>query len=78
MPRVVLSQQKVLEEHIVNNIRAIANKNGCRYDKDIARRVHIPISTFCRKMNEPQKFTLTDFEQISSAFKTPIKEIFDI
>ena len=77
MPKVILSQQKVIEERIVNNIRAIANKSGCRYDKDIAKRSHIPVSTFCRKMNEPSKFTLTDFEQISSAFKTPIKDLFE-
>ena len=77
MPKVILSQQKAAEEQIVNNIRAIANRYGCRYDKDIAVRSHIPISTFSRKMNDPKKFTLTDFYQISSAFKFPITEIFD-
>lgn len=77
MPKIRLTQQQVIEERLVNNIRAIGNKNGCRYDKDIAIRSHIPVSSFSRKMNDPKKFTLTDFEQISATFRTPIKLIFD-
>lgn len=77
MPKIKPSKQQIMEKNIVNNIRAIANKNGCRYDKDIAIRSHIPVSTFNRKMNDPKKFTLTDFEQISLTFKTPIKTIFE-
>ena len=77
MPKIKLSQQQMMEKSVVNNIRAIGNKNGCRYDKDIAKRAHIPASTFNRKMNAPKKFTLVDFEQISTTFRTPIKDFFD-
>lgn len=77
MPKVTLTPQKQLEERIVRNIRAIGNLNGCRYDKDIAKRTHIPVSTFCGKMNEPRKFTLADFSQIAQAFKVEPEKLFE-
>ena len=77
MPKIILTEQQRIEERVVCNIRALGAKNGCRYNEDIAKRVHIPVSTFNDKMNVPRRFKLEDFSQIARAFKVPIAKIFE-
>lgn len=75
MPKVVLSTNHQYEKQITYNIRAIGAKNGCRYDKDIARHIQMPTSTFCNKMKHPKTFTLADLIQISESFKLQVNDI---
>lgn len=77
MPKVTLTKQEEIGRRIVNNIRAIGDLRGCRTDRRIAERVHIPESTLNDKMNNPHKFRLKDFVQISEAFHVPLTKFFE-
>ncbi len=77
MPKLKPTPQKEIEEQLVKNIRALGNFNGYRYDKEIAKRVHIPKSTFGVKMNDPRTFKVSDLVQIALAFRVPITALFD-
>lgn len=77
MPKLKPTRQKLLGERVVNNIRAIGGKAGCRYDKDIAKRVIIPQSTFCEKMKNPDRFRLDDFIHIAEGFGISLAKIFE-
>ncbi len=77
MPKLKPTPQKLIEERLVKNIRALGDYSGYRYDKEIAKRVHIPESTFKAKMKESRTFKVSDLAQIALSFRVPVSALFE-
>lgn len=75
MPKLKPTDQQLFERRVINNIRAVADHGGVRFDSGIAKKICMSESTFSAKMNNPCRIYIGDLYRIAKAFRVPITEL---
>lgn len=69
MPKLKPSPIDEASETIMRNISAVAEINGCKTDKAIAKKIGMPASTFSTRRSSPCGLRLEEIIMISEVFK---------